>query len=114
MTDPESRVISYTYDDLGRKTKTTYPDTSTEQTLYGTGTSAGRVIKTKDRVDVVTSYAYDSAGRLEKTTVGAAIDADILDGNPDDTTITNVNLQQITEYTYLDGSKTYRHRPRCN
>lgn len=107
-TDPLSRVTSYTYDTFARKIKTTYPDSSTEQTLYGAvgTTTAGKVIKTKDRMGVVTTYAYNTAGALTQTAQAAAIDANILDGMADDTTISNPNIKTIIAYTYLDGSTT--------
>lgn len=116
VTDPKSHVVLYTYDDVGRQITATYSDTSTEQTLYGAVSSGneGRVIKTKDRVDTVTYYVYDTEGRLQKTTVGAAIDADILDGSADDTVVTDVNQQQITEYTYLAGSDTLKSSVKQN
>ena len=35
ITDPLGALTSFTYDSLGRKTRTTHPDNSTEETLYG-------------------------------------------------------------------------------
>ncbi|MFO0943687.1 MAG: RHS repeat-associated core domain-containing protein [Pirellulales bacterium] len=114
VTDPLNHVTGFTYDSAGHQTQVTYPDTSTEQTLYGTGVNAGRVVATKNRVGTVTSYSYDSSGRLTQTVVGAAIDANILDGNAYDTTITDSNLKQITEYTYLAGSDSLKSQVKSN
>ncbi len=114
VTDPLNHVTSFTYDSAGHQTQVTYPDTSTEQTLYGTGADAGRVVATKNRVGTVTTYSYDSSGRLTQTVVGAAIDANILDGNAYDTTITDPNLKQITEYTYLAGSDSLKSQVKNN
>ena len=109
VTDPEGRLTSFAYDSLGRQTQVTYPDTSTEQTLYGSASApeAGLVVKRKDRVNVVTNYAYDTSRRLVTTTAGAAIDADILDSSAG-TTITDANLLNVTSYTYKPGSDTLK------
>ena len=118
---------SYTYDTAGRLLTTSepdgntntnsytgaqcqpsslmYPDGSSVQTLYAPAGApdAGRLLKTKDRMNVVTSYTYDAAGRVATVTVGSEIDANILDGAPG-TAITDPNLKQLTQYTYLDDS----------
>ncbi len=112
--DPLNRVTTFAYDSAGRQTQVTYPDTSTEQTLYGTGANAGRVVATKNRVGTVTTYSYDTSGRLTQTIVGAAIDANILDGNAYDTTVTDPNLKQTTEYTYLAGSDSIKAQVKNN
>ncbi len=106
-TNQLGHTTSYVYNTAGLKVQTTYADGSTEQTLYGSATSsdAGRVLKTKDRMNVVTSYTYDSAGRKTQVVVGSAIDSDVLDGQADQTPITDVNQQQITTYEYLSGSE---------
>ncbi len=114
VVDPLNRVTTFTYDSAGRQTQVTYPDTSTEQTLYGTGANAGRVVATKNRVGTVTTYSYDSSGRLTQTVVGAAVDANILDGNAYDQTITDPNLRQVTEYTYLAGSDSLKTKVKNN
>ena len=56
VTDAASRVTTYAYDVRDREISTTYDDTSTEQKLYGTGSSAGQLIATKDRNGAVTKY----------------------------------------------------------
>lgn len=114
VVDPLNRLTTFAYDSAGRQTQVTYPDTSTEQTLYGTGANAGRVIATKNRVGTVTTYSYDSSGRLTQTVVGAAVDANILDGNAHDQTITDPNLRQVTEYTYLAGSDSLKTKVKNN
>ena len=82
-----------------------YPDGSSVQTLYAPAGApdAGRLLKKKDRMNVVTSYTYDAAGRVATVTVGSEIDANILDGAAG-TAITDPNLKQFTQYTYLDDS----------
>jgi YD repeat-containing protein len=116
VTDPETRVTQYSYDAMGRSTQTLYPDGSTDQTLYGvaTGPDAGRPIKTKTRDNVVTTYSYDASGRLTTTVAGAATDANILDGNPDDNLITDVNLKTTTVITYKTGSNSIRTKVTVN
>ncbi|MEP3480457.1 MAG: RHS repeat-associated core domain-containing protein [Fuerstiella sp.] len=106
-TDPGGHQSDDTYNDRGQLIEKEYDDPSTEQTLYGAlGTpEEGLVVKTKDRRNVVTSYTYDSAGRTTQVTVGTAWDSDILDGNADDTPITDRNEQSITTYVYLDGTE---------
>lgn len=106
-TDPGGHQNDDTYNDRGQLIEKEYDDASAEQTLYGAlGTpEEGLVVKTKDRRNVVTSYSYDSAGRTTQVTVGTAWDADILDGNADDTPIIDRNEQSITTYVYLDGTE---------
>ncbi len=105
----EVRLTSYTYDSLGRQTQVTYPDTSTEQTLYGGASSsqAGLIVKRKDRVNVVTNLAYDTSRRLITNTVGAAIDSDILDSSAG-SAVTDANLLNVTSYTYKAGSNSLK------
>lgn len=69
-----------------------------------TGANADRVIKTKDRMGMVTTMTYDNSGLLIQQIVSAAIDANILDGNADDETITDPNRRSVTQYVYLEGS----------
>ncbi len=115
-TDSMSRVHSFVYDSNGRLISTIYPDTSTAQTLYGAaGTpNAGRILKTKDRSGTTTSYSYDSVGRLLSTTTGTSVDANILDGAADDLVLTDVNLQNVIEYSYLDGSDKFKSQVKQN
>ena len=46
ITDPLGRVTQFSYNTAGIQSAIAYPDTSTEQTVYGTGTNAGRVVET--------------------------------------------------------------------
>lgn len=115
VTDPCSRVTAYQYDAACRLEETTYPDLSTEQTVFETsGPFAGLRTKSKDRVGTVTTYEYDDAGRLIKMTAGAAIDADILDGSPDDTIVTDVNLHNVMEYSFLAGAQSAQTQTKSN
>ncbi|MFN8741018.1 MAG: hypothetical protein ACK5YR_13905, partial [Pirellula sp.] len=107
-TDPLSQTTTYTYDNSKRLVTTTYPDSTTEQVLYGTGANAGRVIKTKDRMGMVTTMTYDNSGLVTQQIVSAAIDANILDGNADDETITDPNRRRVTQYVYLQGSDSLK------
>jgi RHS repeat-associated protein len=104
VTNPEGQVTSYTYDVASHVITTTYPDGSTEQDLYGTGVLSNKIVKSKNRVNVVTTYAFDADGRLRKTISPAAIDANILDGQADDSVISDPDLQTIAELAYLPGS----------
>ena len=104
--DPMGYTVAFVYDSQSRVTRTTYDDGSTEETLYGAPGSDQEhlVLKRKDRRDVVTSYAYDTSGRPSTVTVASSLDADILDGLPDDTPITDRDRQSITTYSYLEGT----------
>lgn len=103
---PAGHLVTYTYNASNQRVRTTYDDGSTEETLYGAvgGGNEGLVVKTKDRRNVVTEYAYDLSGRQTQVTVATAWDADILDGNPDDTPITDRNEQSITTFEYQNGT----------
>ena len=106
IVDPEGHTTGFTYDVRNRMVRTTYDDGSTEETLYGAGGTPqdGLVVKTKDRRNVVSSYAYDLTGRPTQIVVASAWDTSILDGQPDDTPITDRNQQSITSYTYVTGT----------
>jgi RHS repeat-associated protein len=108
VTDPLGRITNFQYDNMGRRTQTTYPDTSTEQTLYGTGATTSLPAKTKDRMNNVTTYIYDTSARLSQVVVGTAIDANILDGQADSNPITDPNLKNTTTYAYVPGSLTLK------
>lgn len=98
VTDPDGQVTSFTYDSAGRLTTTTYADTSTEVTVYGTsGTAIDRVVKTVDRGGVVTTYAYDDTGRLvEKVTAAAVRSGGTETATPD--------IASTETYEYVAGS----------
>ncbi len=106
VVDPQGHTISYAYDSASRVITTTYDDSTTEQRLYGASGSGQEalVLKSKDRRNVVTSYSYDNSGRVTQVIVGSAYDANILDGQADDTPITDRNQKSITSYTYLAGT----------
>ncbi len=106
VVDPQGHTTSYVYDSASRVVTTTYDDSTTEQRLYGAsgGGQEALLLKSKDRRNVVTSYSYDGSGRVTQVTVGSAYDANILDGQADDTPITDRNQKSITSYTYLAGT----------
>jgi len=95
VVSPDGHTTQYAYDLANRLVKTTYDDSSTEETLYGAGGTPqdGLVVKTKDRRNVVTSYTYDLMGRATQVIVASAWDNNILDGQPDDTPITDHRSQ---------------------
>ncbi len=115
-TDPEGHITSYAYNSSNRQISITYPDGTTEQTLYGAaGTAdAGRVLKTKNRMGVVSSREYDSAGRLVKVISPSSYDANILDGLADDTPISDPNIRTVNEFVYLEGSADIKSKSTVN
>ena len=115
-TNPKGHDTTFTYDSMGRKTKTTLPDGSTEQILYGASNSvnASRVVKTKDGEKSVTTVSYDTAGRRIQTVSVAAIDANILDGQADDTVISDPNVRTVTDYEYVPGSDSLVTKVKTN
>ncbi len=99
ITDPESRVISYTYDNLNRLTTTTYGDSTTEKVEYGTtGSSLGLVVKKIDRMNVVDTYDYDDSQRLVTKVRAAATRS----GSTD--TATDYGVAVTETFTYVVGS----------
>ncbi len=60
VTDAEGYTIYYSYDDLNRVTQTTYPDGSTEQTVY----NRLDAVQMKDRIGRWTTRSYDSMKQL--------------------------------------------------
>ena len=69
VTDPAGRTTTFGYDAAGRHVLTTYADTSTEVTNYGTGANSARVVNTLDRNGNSTNFTYDGDGRLIQTDV---------------------------------------------
>ena len=62
-TDGDGNVISYTYDDIGRLTKLTYPGTPLKEVTYAYDI-AGRLSTVTDWASRVTTYSYDAVGRM--------------------------------------------------
>lgn len=60
ITDSEGYYITYVYDSLNRPTLVTYPDASTEETIY----NRRDVEWKKDRANRWTHYLHDGLGRL--------------------------------------------------
>jgi len=119
VTDPVSRTVTYGYDAAGRHILTTYPDTSTEATNYGTGDNSARVLNTTDRNGNQTVFSYDGTGRIVQTQVQQAISGTVLTTTTqtyDPTTglLTSTNTDgDSTEYTYdyLDRALTTTVHP---
>ena len=100
VTDPESRVVTYVYDAMGRKIETQYQDGTADKIEYATsGNATGLVSKTIDRLNVVTSYAYDAAQRLTTKTVASAVR-----GSGGSETATPYGVSSTTTYEYVHGS----------
>ncbi len=99
--NPDGTGISYDYDALGRRVKTTYSDGTSEAVDYATtGPDAGLVVKEVDRAGVVTELSYDGAGRLATRTEAAAVrDAG---GNE---TPTPAGVALTTTYEYAPGTE---------
>lgn len=106
VTDPGGRTSSFEYDDAGRHITTTYADTSTEETVYGTGNNSARVSKIIDRNGNETRFTYDATGRVE-TIKGMEGDTETIltttTNAYDEETglLTSVNVNgDVTEYEY--------------
>ena len=101
ITDPESRVTTYGYDDIGRQTATQYGDGTSDRIEYGTtGNGAGMVVKTIDRMNVVTIYTYDLSQRLTSTVRAAFV------RNPQGQDIpTGPGIAMSTNFEYVHGSQ---------
>lgn len=75
--DPNGRRETYTYDARNRLTKTTFPDATTQVATYGSGTSAGLIVRTTDRRASVSTIAYDAANRIVQRRDGVGTTAEI-------------------------------------
>ena len=62
-TDGDGNTLGYTYDNLGRLTKLTYPGTPLKEVTYAYDT-AGRLGTVTDWASRVTTYTYDAVGRI--------------------------------------------------
>ncbi|MCG8649118.1 MAG: hypothetical protein MI861_04760, partial [Pirellulales bacterium] len=106
VTNPTGDVVEYFYDSRHRLISTLYDDGSTEKIVYGTtGKSAGLVVKTIDRVGVVTTYAYDDADRLTSVVSAAAK----MNGS---TEVATPAIASTTTYAYIDGTRIPRQTVR--
>ena len=61
----ETLTTVYTYDNLNRVTRSTYPDGTFTETIYN---KIGKVAVSKDQLGRQTSYTYDTMGQLTRTT----------------------------------------------
>ena len=100
VTDPEGRVVTYVYDAMGHKTETQYQDGTADKVEYGTsGNGTGMVVKSIDRLNVVSTYAYDAAQRLTTKTIASATRAS---GGAE--TATPYGVSSTITYEYIHGS----------
>jgi len=65
MTDANGNQTLYAYDNDGRVVTTTFPDITTQTTIYNI---MGRKVAKKDQAGVITGYGYDFLGRLAYVT----------------------------------------------
>jgi RHS repeat-associated protein len=76
---PETLVTTFDYDENGRLTKTTTPETTPGETFYN---ALGKVERRVDALGRETLYSYDEAGRLVTTTApGNQISRTFYDAN---------------------------------
>ncbi len=89
-------VSSFTYDNLNRLTRTTFPDGSSTQTIYN---SLGQVSATLDALNRQTTFVYDNNGRLAQTTYpDATTDSTVYDAEGRRIKTTNRGI--VTQFTY--------------
>ena len=100
VTDAVGRTTSYAYDDRARLIRTTYADTSYEESTYGTGVNANLIVQKRDRSGHIATYAYDAYGR--KTTVREGADS----SQPGITTYTYLSGTTLAETQTVNGDKT--------
>ena len=91
------RTTSYEYDDLGHRTKTTYPDGSSTRSAHN---FFGELVQSTDRAGRITKYEYDSLGRQTKNTY-----CDV-NGNP----LTTDGVAVYTQSFYDDAGQTLARR----
>ena len=63
------RITRYIYDTSGRRILISYPDGTTERTVYFPGT---RIVAYTERKGIITRYAYNSAGQIVEITKAPA------------------------------------------
>ncbi|MBK6562051.1 MAG: RHS repeat protein, partial [Dehalococcoidia bacterium] len=96
VTFPGSRVVSYGYDDIGRRTSITYPGGS-NQVTYGYD-NANRLTSVTDWNSNSTTYSYDDAGRMTSTTLPS--------GTGIVSTNTYDNANRLTGITHVKNGST--------
>ena len=96
-TDRAGRVTTYTYDTLGRLTKTTYPDGTTASSEYD---AIGQTTRAIDALGNVTQYGYDAARRRTSSTDPAGhVTSFAYDAAGNQISMTD-SLGHITRYGY--------------
>ncbi|MDC8014005.1 hypothetical protein [Tahibacter soli] len=101
----ETRTTSYVYDDKGRLTSTTHPDSTTTTTTYN---AIDKPATECDAINRCTTYVYDNAGHLQSTTYpDGTSESKTYDANGNVETETD-RAGRTTRYVYdeLDRLKT--------
>jgi RHS repeat-associated protein len=118
-TDSEGYGLTYSYDALNRPTLVTYPDSTTEQTIY----NRRDVEWKKDRMNRWTHYLHDQLGRLTYVVDPAGHNTQyqycpcgaltgIVDGMGNTTAFTQDVQSRMTQKIFADGSTiTYTYQP---
>ena len=100
ITNAQGHVTEHFYDLMGRKIRTQFADGTSEKFIYGTtGDSAGLIVKSVDRMGVVTNNTYDAADRLISRVRAAAI----MDVNGSESA-TAAGVTSTETFAYVNGS----------
>lgn len=65
MTDVNGNIVTYTYDELNRRSRTLFADGSSASTTYD---AVGRRVAETDQAGLTTQFGYDALGRLVSVT----------------------------------------------
>ncbi len=105
ITNPAGHQKQFVYDTQHRLISTLYDDGSTEVREYGSNASAngyGLLVKSINRVGVVTTYDYDAADRvIEKVVAAAVIDSNSVE-------VATPEIASTITYAYVSGTDDVR------
>ncbi|MBL8140839.1 MAG: hypothetical protein JNM38_07020 [Acidobacteria bacterium] len=118
VTDPDGATLTFQYDALNRPTRTTYPDSTYEETTY----ARLDVVQRRDRLGRVTVQATDALGRVIATRDPAGrvlqqtytpLQDQLIDAKGQTTTWARDVLGRVTTETRADGvtATTYTYQP---